>query len=176
LKRVHETTVTSQRGIGGLARLRALACCVVAATFLAACAEQPVTPASARDSHPVVTPVRVVRGLNLGNACAGDYPLSSRAAREEGTATLLLHIGADGLVKETRIEVSSGYAALDESAAQCFTANGRFEPQTVDGTPVASWQRIKFTWSLSDFASLPSDKSIERVYVQGAYAAPPLKP
>jgi TonB family protein len=102
--------------------------------------------------------------------------LSSRAAREEGTATLLLPIGADGLAKDTRIEVSSGYAALDESAAQCFTAKGRFEPQTVDGTPVASWQRVKFTWSLSAFVSLASDKSIERVHVQGVYAAPPLTP
>jgi TonB family protein len=102
--------------------------------------------------------------------------LSSRAAREEGTATLLLHIGADGLVKDTVIEASAGYAALDESAAQCLTTKGRFEPQTVDGTPVASWQRIRFTWSLSDFVSLPSDKSIERVYVQGVYAAPAVKP
>jgi len=166
----------SQPGFYDLFRLRALAGSVVAATFLAACAGQPASQSSARASHPVVTPARIVRGLNLGNACAGDYPLGSRAAREEGTATLLLHIGADGLVKDTRIEASSGYAALDEGATQCFMKKGRFEPQTVDGTPVASWQRVKFTWSLSDFAALPSDKNIERVYVQGGYAAPPLKP
>jgi len=169
------TPVTSELGISGLMRKLVLLACVAAA-ILAACAEQPVTQPNAGALRPVITPVRVVRGLNLGNACAGDYPLSSRAAREEGTATLLLHIGSDGLVSETKIEASSGYVALDESAARCFTDKGRFEPQTVDGTPVASWQRVKFTWSLSAFVPLASDKSIERVYVQGTYAAPPPRP
>ena len=172
MKRAQAPAFTSQPDRDGRARPRALVVCFVAATILAACAEQPVTPPSAHASRPVVSPVRVVRGLNLGDACAGYYPLSSRSAREEGTTTLLLNIGADGLVRDTRIEVSSGYVSLDERAAQCFTEKGRFDPQTVDGTPVASWQRIRFTWSLSDFVSLPSDKSIERVFVRGVYAAP----
>jgi len=153
-------------------RVAALAACLIAAATVPVLGDVESADPSAPPSKRVIGAVRVVKGLNLGDACERYYPLSSRAAREEGTTTLVINVDADGLVKDTVIEVSSGYIALDEATELCFMDQGRFVAQTVDGTPVSSWQRLKFTWSLPNSASLPSDKSIETVLVRGGYAAP----
>jgi TonB family protein len=96
-----------------------------------------------------IAPVRVAAGLNLGAACTKYYPAASRRAAEQGKVILLVHVTGLGRVDETRTETTSGFVRLDEAAATCVTEQGRFEPQKVNGKPVASWQRMAWTWRLS---------------------------
>ena len=94
------------------------------------------------------TPARLTRGLNLGQACAGYFPAASRSAHEEGTVSLLIYVGAEGRVKEVVRLESTGYQRLDVATAQCLYREGRFTPNLVNGAPVGSWQRMRYTWRL----------------------------
>ena len=98
---------------------------------------------------PGVNAARVVRGLNLGEACARYFPAESRVKHEQGTVVLIVYVGTDGLVKMMLLRESSGVARLDQAAASCLSIAGRFEPALIDGEPVGSWQRIKWTWRLA---------------------------
>ena len=63
---------------------------------------------------------------------------------------LLVHLSDTGRVIGLLLETSSGYPSLDIAAAGCVGANGEFEPLRINGAPAASWQRMKWTWRLSD--------------------------
>ncbi len=92
---------------------------------------------------------RVAKGVNLGDACGSYYPSASRRLSEEGSVVLLVFIGPNGKVTETKVETSSGFQRLDEAAGKCVKAQGRFEPQKVGAEAVGSWQRMKWTWRLT---------------------------
>ena len=145
------------------------ACLLAAPTVPALGVEISVDP-SARPPKPVTTPARVLKGLNLGDACKSYYPLSSRAAREHGATTVIIYVDVDGRVKDTRIEVGSGYVALDESTEQCLVEQGRFVPQAVDGTPVGSWERLKITWRIESPARSHAADCLLSAYSKGDYA------
>ncbi len=91
-------------------------------------------------------------------------------AHEYGATTLIVYIDVDGRVKETRTETGSGYIALDEAAERCITVEGRFVPQTVDGVPVGTWQRMKFTWRLDSPERSDAADSLLSAYKKGDYA------
>lgn len=91
---------------------------------------------------------RVRRGTNLAEACDKVYPRASRRAMEEGSVVLLVHVTADGWAREVKVETTSGYPRLDDAAIKCIQGDRYFEPPTVDGTPVDSWERMKWTWRL----------------------------
>ncbi|MBS0394836.1 MAG: energy transducer TonB [Proteobacteria bacterium] len=95
-----------------------------------------------------VTPVRVLRGVNLGDRCAPYYLDESRRAREQGSVELIVYVGADGRAKKTVVRRSSGSPRLDRAAARCIRAEGVFEPQLRNGQPNGSWQSMKWTWRL----------------------------
>ena len=156
--------------VGAPVRVAALAACLLAASTAPALGVDDSAAPSAPPSKPVITPVRVAQGLNLGDACESYYPLSSRAALEQGATTAIIYVDVDGRVKDTRIEVSSGYVALDEATERCFMERGRFVPQTVDGTPVGSWQRLKTTWRLDSPARSHAADSLLSAYSKGDYA------
>lgn len=105
-------------------------------------------PAAAPAAPPVVILARITKGTNLGESCARYYPMGSRQLAEEGTTTLLLYVAPTGRVTETRVQITSGFERLDAAASECVMKTGRFEPQLVDGTPVGSWQRMRWTWRL----------------------------
>ena len=114
---------------------------------------RPAEPAkpepAAKPAPPPITPVRVAKGVNLGELCEPYYPSASRRLSEEGSVVLLVFVGPNGRVTETKVETSSGIQRLDEAAEKCVKAQGRFEPQKVGNDAVGSWQRMKWTWRLS---------------------------
>ena len=154
---------------GAFVRAAALAACLLAVSTATALGIDDSNDPGAPPSKSVITPVRVAQGLNLGEACERYYPLSSRAAREDGATTVVAYVDVDGRVTDTRIETSSGYVALDEATERCLMEQGRFVAQTVDGTPVGSWQRLKTTWRLAGGWS-PRDDALRSSFVRGDYA------
>ena len=106
-------------------------------------------PAPKAEPPPIIQ-ARVAKGSNLGEACGSYYPSASRRLSEEGSVVLLVFIAPNGKVSETKVETSSGYQRLDEAAEKCVKAQGRFEPQKVGAEAVGSWQRMKWTWRLTN--------------------------
>lgn len=100
------------------------------------------------------------------SACADRYPEESRRKGEEGTTTLLLFVAPDGQAKDARIEVSSGFPRLDQSAAACVLAAGAvFKPHEVSGQPVSSWVRMKYKWTLlGPFSQMPTPEVLPHVF------------
>jgi TonB family C-terminal domain len=75
------------------------------------------------------------------------YPPEAIRARHEGKVFVMAQIGVNGQVTETKIELSSGYPELDDSAVS--TVSGwKFRPAFKDGAPVASWARVPVSFSL----------------------------
>jgi protein TonB len=107
-------------------------------------------PKPAKVEPPPITQAKVAKGSNLGEACQSYYPSASKRLSEEGSVVLLVYIAPNGKVTETKVETSSGIQRLDDAAAKCVTAQGRFEPQKVGNEAVASWQRMKWTWRLTN--------------------------
>ena len=93
--------------------------------------------------------MQVAKHMNLGELCAPYYPRESRAAREQGSTEFIFWVDADGRVREGLVAVSSGISRLDIAAGRCIFNEGRFVPRSIDGKPVGSWQRMKWTWRLA---------------------------
>jgi len=108
---------------------------------------EPAPPPKA--APPSIVPARLAKGLNLGDACSGYYPSASRRLSEEGSVVVLIFVGPNGRVTESKVETSSGIQRLDEATVKCVTSQGRFEPQKVGTEAVGSWQRMKYTWRLT---------------------------
>ncbi len=99
---------------------------------------------------PNSTPARLLNKDKLGDACSSFYPTRSRMLAEEGSVILLLRVSEEGVLQGVVVQNSSGYPALDIAAAGCVGAVARFAPMQQDGKPIASWQRMKWNWSLTD--------------------------
>jgi protein TonB len=93
------------------------------------------------------TPVRTAAVISAASCEKPDYPSASRRLEEEGTVTLKFLVGADGKVKESAVDKSSGFRRLDEAARQGL-AKCLFKPGTENGQPVEGWAGIKYTWKL----------------------------
>lgn len=92
--------------------------------------------------------VRVAPIINAAQNCQKpEYPSASRRLEEEGTVQLRFLVGIDGLVIQSQVEKSSGFARLDE-AARAGLSKCQFKPGTVDGKPEQSWATMKYTWRL----------------------------
>ncbi len=109
----------------------------------------PPAPAKAAEPPPIIQ-AKVAKGSNLGEACGSYYPSASRRLSEEGSVVLLVFIAPNGKVTDSKVETSSGFQRLDEAAEKCVKAQGRFEPQKVGNEAVGSWQRMKWTWRLTN--------------------------
>jgi periplasmic protein TonB len=77
------------------------------------------------------------------------YPAGEIRQGHEGTVLLSLHILADGRVGEVRLDRSSGYQKLDESAMR-EAKKWRFVPGTSDGAPLAMWKQVPVTFRLNN--------------------------
>lgn len=64
-----------------------------------------------------------------------EVPLASRRMGEQGTVTLRVTVGTDGLPKSVVVQRSSGHARLDEQAVWAMK-RARFKPQTDNGVPI----------------------------------------
>ena len=111
---------------------------------------EPPKPAAKPAEAPPIIQAKVAKGSNLGEACGSYYPSASRRLSEEGSVVLLVFIAPNGKVTDSKVETSSGVQRLDEAAEKCVKAQGRFEPQKVGNEAVGSWQRMKWTWRLTN--------------------------
>ena len=107
-------------------------------------------PAPAKMPDP--TPVKRIRvasrvvEANLIHDVAPQYPSEAGRARIEGTVVLMAVIGADGSVKDVRIE--SGLPILAQAAIDAVK-QWRYKPYMVDGEPVEVDSRITINFTLS---------------------------
>lgn len=78
-----------------------------------------------------------------------EYPVSEIRQGHEGTVLLALQILPNGRVGTVRIDQSSGYARLDDSAVR-EARRWRMKPGTQDGVAAAMWKRVPITFRLKD--------------------------
>jgi protein TonB len=78
-----------------------------------------------------------------------EYPVSEIRQGHEGTVLLSLQILPNGRVGEVRIEQSSGYVKLDDSAAK-EARRWRMKPGTSDGAAMAMWKRVPIKFQLKN--------------------------
>lgn len=84
------------------------------------------------------------------NSCAKPtWPKEALRHEYQGTVTLALLIAADGTVRKSRLEKSSGYPILD-LAAQESIERCKFKPGKIDGQPGEGWQLMQYVWTLED--------------------------
>ena len=75
------------------------------------------------------------------------YPASSRQQGEEGRVLLNVMINSDGKPEVVQIKRSSGYPALDQSAADTVR-RWRFTPAKRDDRPVDAWVTVPIVFRL----------------------------
>jgi TonB family protein len=75
------------------------------------------------------------------------YPASAVQQHHEGTTTLVLLVGADGMVKSIRVAQSSGYVELDD-AAMAAANQWQFIPATKSGVPIECYVRLPVNFSI----------------------------
>ena len=105
---------------------------------------------STRDAPAVATTAGLTRPAMADFSTCGkpQYPQADIAANHEGTVTLNFRVDASGVVTESAILRSSGYASMDE-AARGALHRCRFAPALRDGKPVSSWQPVQYVWTLT---------------------------
>jgi periplasmic protein TonB len=111
-------------------------------------AVKPENPTFARPQPQVATgPARVNAVVDFSTCAKPEYPRNSQRNEEQGTVVLQFLIGADGTVKDAKLEKSSGYRELDKGAlrglSQC-----KFKPALVDGHPAEAWSSVQYVWRL----------------------------
>jgi TonB family protein len=91
------------------------------------------------------------------------YPAALYARKVQGNVTLRLHVDRDGLVRpdSTRIEESSGYAALD-SAAVKGSQDLRFVPAKLHGAPMPVTILFPVYFRHPQAHALPGDTILHR--------------
>ncbi len=97
------------------------------------------------DLDPVLKPpVRIVSGPSP-KVCA--YPVAARKRQSQGDVPISFHVGADGAVRNPAVLRSSGDSDLDSAAVACL-ASWRFQPATLNNTPVEMHWRMFVHWIL----------------------------
>ena len=74
-----------------------------------------------------------------------EMPKGELKQQHERTITLMLLLGADGIVKKASIHTSSGNPALDEATLVAIS-KCRFHPPLVDGKAVEAWTAMQYAW------------------------------
>lgn len=78
------------------------------------------------------------------------YPPASQRLREEGTVTLALYVDETGRVRQGKVEKSSGFPLLDESALTTALNSWRFTPGRLGNEPAAMWFRVNVKFECYD--------------------------
>ena len=78
-----------------------------------------------------------------------DYPVPDIRMGHEGTVWLSIEILPNGRVGTVRIDQSSGFARLDDSAVR-EARKWRMKPGTQDGVAIPMWKRVPVTFQLKD--------------------------
>lgn len=149
---------------GSLVALRTTTwlCYTISALATAACMETDTTQKmaqafQARAAHPDEVPKVLNTDLPFR------YPAALYARRVQGNVTLRLYVDTTGLVRadSTRIEESSGYAALD-SAAVKGSQELRFVPAKLRGEPLAATVLFPVYFRHPEAHALPGDTILNK--------------
>lgn len=118
---------------------------ITATTSTKPVAEAPIPRPAAAPAGPARTSAVVD-----AKACAKpEYPPQSLRAQEEGLVVLQFLIGADGQVKDSRVDRSSGFRRLDQAAQRALSLC-KFKAGTENGQSVESWARIEYQWRIEE--------------------------
>lgn len=118
-------------------RAGALALCIAASAHSSA---QPV------EANPSRGPAAIADRRPVAKPCAKpEWPNGALRGELQGVVTLTFLVDVDGTVAETRLIKSSGSARIDEATIKGLS-KCTFEPATMGGTPVQSWQPIQYVW------------------------------
>ena len=101
-------------------------------------------PAEPKPAAPVIFGPQVDPRLGLTEPV---YPSSDIRMGNQGTVLLSIQVLESGRVGEVRIEKSSGFQRLDDSALR-EARRWRFRPGTRDGVPVVMWKQLPVTFQL----------------------------
>ena len=83
------------------------------------------------------------------NSCARpEYPEESVRFGQQGTVTMSFVVDAEGNASEGKVVETSGTRRLDYRALSALSRCD-FEPERVNGKPVASVAQVRFTWKLT---------------------------
>jgi len=85
--------------------------------------------------------------VNFDKCALPEWPAAAVAQQRTGKVVLGFLIAADGKVKSSKVEQSSGHADLDQ-AARTAIEKCSFIPATTAGKPVASWLKMMYDWNL----------------------------
>jgi protein TonB len=99
---------------------------------------------------PPAAPADIAAGsdLSYGSRPNPHYPPQAVRQHHEGTVTLLILVGVDGVPKDIKVEKSSGFRELDRAAMDA-ARNWRFNPEVKGGRKVEGYARVPITFNLS---------------------------
>jgi protein TonB len=109
----------------------------------------PVAPQFGQDAPgrgPVIIEPQIDARIGLSEPV---YPVSEIRQQHQGTVLLSVEVLPNGRVGDVRIEQSSGYARLDESAVR-EARKWRMKPGMRDGVATAMYKRVPITFRLKD--------------------------
>jgi protein TonB len=78
-----------------------------------------------------------------------EYPIADIRMGHEGTVWLSIEILPNGRVGQVRIDQTSGFARLDDSAVR-EARKWRMKPGTQDGIAISMWKRVPVTFQLKN--------------------------
>ena len=105
-----------------------------------------------RETIPAIGPTEYV-------ATRSDYPLMSLLFEEEGRVVIKLKIDKKGIMKESRIETSSGFKRLDQRSLW-IVRNFKYKPAKYCKKPVTDYVYVEVRWSLKkEDSSASKDES-----------------
>ena len=87
---------------------------------------------------------------DYGNNPPPAYPAIARRHEQQGTVTIRVLVGIDGLVQRAEIAESSGFEVLDEAAIETVRRRWRFIPARRAGTAIESWVLVPIRFALKE--------------------------
>lgn len=111
------------------------------AALMAGCAQQSTVPSAAAPGHTNAM-------VQFASCARPQYPEQALRAKQTGTVKLGFLVDKDGTVRDSRVDQSSGQAALDE-AARVAIARCTFTPSMDNGLAVQSWTPVQYVWVLN---------------------------
>ena len=102
------------------------------------------------EPEPEPEPVLEKKPARLVKSARPDYPQTARKQGWEGTVVLRITVGTGGEVDNIKIQESSGFPELDESAAQSVKT-WQFDPAKLGEDPISSEVDLPVTFDLEEY-------------------------
>ncbi len=87
---------------------------------------------------------------DYGNNPPPVYPAIARRREQQGTVTIRVLVGIDGLVQHAEIAESSGFDVLDDAAIETVRRRWRFVPARRADIAIESWVLVPIRFALKE--------------------------